>query len=223
MLEQYMTDVSKYPRCENTATATREELITGNLKLAVKIAGGYSKNIDDLEDYIQAGNIGLMNAAETFDASKGSFSTHAAFHIRAAIRKEIFTNARIVKFPFHLCVKFKQIKAMLANGLTMEEVVEEVGYSVNIIERFLDYRSDGGEGREEKCTGKPIDHDTEIEWAQRELDAALREQPREIVWRRIQGETLAGIGKAMGMTRQRVGQVENDGMAILAERARRYA
>lgn len=89
-LTHYLTLVGSFKQltAEEERTSDRDALITANLRLAVHIARQYAYNVEDLLDYIQEANIGLMQAAETFDPSRAKFSTWATMYIKGAIRNE---------------------------------------------------------------------------------------------------------------------------------------
>ena len=74
------------PRTFDEATATVDELVTSHLKLVVKIAAQYAHDPSTLEDYVGVGNIALISAARSFDASKGAFVTWASYYIAGVIR-----------------------------------------------------------------------------------------------------------------------------------------
>lgn len=83
----YRRESMRYQRIPSgkSASASRDQLITGNLGLAVHIATRYADDVDSLKDLIQVANVGLIRAADTFDR-KASFATWASLHIRSAIR-----------------------------------------------------------------------------------------------------------------------------------------
>lgn len=71
---------------EDESRATRDELVTSHLKLVITIAARYARDVDELEDNVGEGHIALLNAADTFDHTRGSFTTWAAWYVMGKIR-----------------------------------------------------------------------------------------------------------------------------------------
>jgi len=118
----YLESISKFPLLshEQEPRASRETLITSNLKLAVHIAKSYARNVDELIERVQDANVGLCQAADAFDSSKGKFSVCAGYYIRAAIR-----NRRVDSFG-------KPLRRRSGCTITLtnwDELVYEVGDS----------------------------------------------------------------------------------------------
>lgn len=90
----YLSQIGQYEQLteEDEQTASKLELVLHNLKLAVHIAKSYARNSDELLDRIQDANLGLMQAAENYDSTRGKFSVCASYYIRASIRNKLTDN-----------------------------------------------------------------------------------------------------------------------------------
>lgn len=90
-LTYYLNAIGQFRQLtvEEERTATREELILSNLRLAVHIAKAYAYNVDDLIEKIQDANVGLIQAADAFDPDRAKFSVCASFYIKASIRNRL--------------------------------------------------------------------------------------------------------------------------------------
>lgn len=91
-LATYLKRAARFPRLtpEEEKKVSQDILILHNLRLVVHIAGRYAKNTDELMDFIQEGNLGLIKAAKAYDSSRGRFSVCASLYIRAEIRAKFF-------------------------------------------------------------------------------------------------------------------------------------
>jgi RNA polymerase primary sigma factor len=92
----------------------RRHLIEANLRLVVSVARRYTGLGLDLEDLIQAGNLGLLRAAASFDPLRGRFSTHATWWIKQAIRRSLDTDARTIRLPSATLIVMHKVEAVLA-------------------------------------------------------------------------------------------------------------
>src|SRR5947209_62199 len=90
-------------RIQDGDAEAREHLVRANLRLVVNIARKYQGKGLDLSDLIAEGNLGLLRAAEGFDASMDTrFSTYAAFWIRQSIKRSLINTARTIRLPAYL-------------------------------------------------------------------------------------------------------------------------
>ena len=153
---------------ENINNEAKEKLIKGNLRLVVKIAGGFQNMGLDIEDLISEGNIGLALSANKFDANKGAkFSTYAAIWIKKYIRKALCEKSRTIRIPNSSVEKFLKIREFCnqyrqendEREPTLELLSEKFGLSTRRIENVfavcdapisLNLKSEDneGEGRE---------------------------------------------------------------------------
>ncbi len=225
--------------------AARERLILSHLRLVVAIAREYGETGMDLLDMIQEGNMGLIEAVDRFDPELGyRLSTYARWWIRQAIGAAIERYSQMIRLPVHLfraIIRFQRLKAsfgaegieegaelILAPGLTLERV----RHVERTLREFISLDLPIGEGEED--TLEEIVPDESIPPPEKE---ALRELFREdllemvnrlpareaLILRRRYGlegarpQTLAEIGKDLGITRERVRQLEQRALKRLKE------
>ncbi|MDX2066181.1 MAG: RNA polymerase sigma factor RpoD/SigA [Fimbriimonadaceae bacterium] len=114
----------------------KSKLIESNMRLVINIAKGYRNRAIPLEDLIQEGAIGLMQAAERFDPDKGfRFSTYATHWIRQAIGRAIDNKAKAIRLPAHVSQslrKIEKIRAQLAREMGFEPSTEQLAEIMGI-------------------------------------------------------------------------------------------
>jgi len=130
---------------QNGDAEATNALVAGNLRLVISIAKRYTHKGMDLEDLIQEGNIGLMQAVRKFDPTRGTkFSTYATWWIRQAIMRALSNKARTIRIPVHIHEQlFKIRKAakpfnqLLGRYPSVQELSEATGIEVAEVESIL--------------------------------------------------------------------------------------
>jgi RNA polymerase primary sigma factor len=148
VMRTYMQEIRKTPlltakeevvlasRIKQGDKAARDQMISANLRLVVKIAHDYNNFGLPLLDLISEGNIGLIKAVERFDPNKGGkLSTYAAWWIKQSIKRALANQSKTIRLPVHLVdkiAKMRRITAQLADELDREPSDEEIGYEMGM-------------------------------------------------------------------------------------------
>jgi RNA polymerase primary sigma factor len=245
-------EVALAKRIERGDTAAKELMINSNLRLVISIAKRYQGHGVPLLDLIQDGVIGLNRAVEKFDWRRGfKFSTYATWWIRQACQRSISSQSTTIRVPTHVHerrVKLSRAASRLQNALgrdaTREELAEASGLSLQHVEEALDAaeanvslnRSIGSDedGELGDLFSDPSADDPAEEATQSLRRQAVRralenlpERQRRILELRFgfagQTESLERIGKELGLTRERVRQLEQEALARVKDDLARAA
>ena len=151
VMRTYMQEIGKTPlltpreeielaeRIKKGDQEARNQMISANLRLVVKIAHDYSNFGLPLLDLISEGNIGLIKAVERFDPEKGGkLSTYAAWWIKQAIKRALANQSKTIRLPVHLVDKIAKMRHIMSKFSeehdrepTDEEIAYEMGVSAN--------------------------------------------------------------------------------------------
>jgi RNA polymerase primary sigma factor len=238
-------DIRKLERLVNDGQAAREHLGRANTRLVVSIAKRYRNQGFPMSDLIQEGNVGLMIAVDKFDYTMGNrFSTYASWWIRQTITRALSQKSRTIRLPLHLSDQLRRITAVkeimgheLGREPSEEELADRLELSPAELREALDANpqtialetpvgtdSEFGDFIEDDQLPTPDEAMHNINLTET-IDKILNKlMPREAQILRLRfgleggvPQTLEQVGQAMGLSRERIRQIERRALRQLRQ------
>jgi RNA polymerase primary sigma factor len=234
-------------RIEDGDSEARDRMVRANLRLVVNIARSYTGKGLGLQDLIEEGNLGLLRAVEGFDPSMNTrFSTYASYWIKQSIKRALVNTAKTIRIPAYmveLLAKWRRASAKLQEELGRPPTQEEVAKSLNLPKKNLNIikkairvynsapqtdQTDSGWSLDEMLmdghTKTPDTEMVEADELHNVLEMLDKMDKREATVLRMrfglddeEPKTLKEIGERLGLTRERVRQIESEALSKLSE------
>src|SRR3984893_15766575 len=223
----------------------RSLMISSNLRLVVTIAQDYTNLGLPLLDVISEGNIGLMIAVDRFDLAKGAkLSTYAAWWIRQSIKRALSNQGKTIRLPVHLgdkISKMRRVALQMSEELGREPTDDELGEEIGIARKKVsqlktasirpasldapisdDDLTEFGESVADEEARTPFEllRDKDLHNDVDGLLEVLNDREKEIISQRFgfdggERKTLEEVGQKLGVTRERIRQLQNSALSKL--------
>ena len=237
-------EVALAKRIERGDKQAKDSMVNSNLRLVVSIAKRYRNQGVPFLDLIQEGSLGLIRAAEKFDWRRGyKFSTYATWWVRQAVQRAVQNQAATIRLPLHVGERRQKLSSAArkltaehgrdptrdelaaATGLSLRQVAEALDAVRDSVSLNLSVGEDGeielGDMLEDRTAADPSDTVEQLlqgEQVRRLLDT-LPERERRILELHFgldnDPQSLEAIGRKIGLTRERVRQLERQALARL--------
>ena len=234
-------------RIEDGDSEARDRMVRANLRLVVNIARGYTGKGLGLQDLIEEGNLGLLRAVEGFDPTMNTrFSTYASYWIKQSIKRALVNTAKTIRVPAYmveLLAKWRRATAKLQDELGRPPTHEEIGRSLDLPKKKLSIikkairvyssapqteQTENGWSLDEMVMDSnsrtPDMEMVEADDLSHVLDLLEKMDKREATVLKMrfglddeEPKTLKEIGECLGLTRERVRQIESEALNKLSE------
>lgn len=247
--------MNEYERLRQEGLAARDRMIQANLRLVISVAKNFRNRGLPMEDLVNEGNVGLVNAVDRYDPSIGSrFSTYAGYWIDQAIRRAVQSSQQMIHIPSYLIeqignmrLAMRELEAVLGRQPTMAEIAGHMSITprkaaaISMAIKACTSKMHGtatpdgentlNEALEDTRSPAPFDavfDQSDAEFVSRMLDRITDREAQVLKLRYGLHErkgkrmTLKEIGAAVGLTRERVRQIEREAKRKLEEYVKQY-
>jgi RNA polymerase primary sigma factor len=247
--------MAEYDRAQREAAQARDRMVQANLRLVISVAKNFRNRGLPMEDLVNEGNVGLMNAVDRYDPDVGSrFSTYAGYWIDQAIRRAVQNAQQMIHIPSYLIenigkmrLAHRELEENLGRSPSMNELAHHMGITarkagaISMAIRACTSRMQGtatadgentlNEALEDTRTPQPFDTiftASDAEFVTRMLERITEREALVLELRyglndhKGRRMTLKQIGEKVGLTRERVRQIEREAKRKLEEYVKEY-